>query len=384
MKNVITVKLFISLALIFLFFTSNNINGQKLVSNKIKADPFYSFNNFILVKDGDKSFIISRYKTSNKEYLCFLSWIKRVYGADYPKVYKEMLPDTLRYPDVFNPDKANHTVKGITQKQAQAFCRWRTHRLNEFILIREGILGVDLNQFNEENFNTEAYLCLQYEGIVRNDLIDENTKEPRKVMHYDLILLPSFYIASKEQISICDSLKKIDKISNPKKIVSDLDWWFKTEVRANCFMKRSALEGYNSVLNFDIKTYEQKARKFLKKSQKELARQAVVFDTEGVITSDRDMRLFYLKNYASEMYYHSSLPNTLPNPFLKETIPYIEKDSLGRMDFVYIADNSDGTPVCIYRHALDEASSDNNMIYTRGFYCAMNLSYRLYKKLVEY
>ena len=42
------------------------------------------------------------------------------------------------------------------------------------LLIREGILKMDPSQSNEENFNTEAYLAGQYEGLVKNDLVDLN------------------------------------------------------------------------------------------------------------------------------------------------------------------------------------------------------------------
>ena len=99
-----------------------NLNAQKIATKKIKHDPF-SFDNFILVQDNEKSFIISKYETTNKEYLCFLMWTYRVFGQDYPDVYKKMLPDTIIYSDIFNPEKSNMPVKGINKKQAQAFCQ---------------------------------------------------------------------------------------------------------------------------------------------------------------------------------------------------------------------------------------------------------------------
>ena len=111
-----------------------------------------------------------------------------------------MLPDTITYPDIFNPEKLNMPVKGITKKQAQVFCQWRSDRLNEYILIREGILNKNLIQYNESSFNTESYLSGQYEGIVRNDIYDVYTKKARRIIHSDLILIPVFYIASKEEL----------------------------------------------------------------------------------------------------------------------------------------------------------------------------------------
>lgn len=216
--------------LILVFITSIGFT-QKIATKEVKQDPFLSFNNFILLENGEKSFIISRFKTTNREYLCFLQWTYKILGTDYPEVYREILPDTTKYPDIFNPAKANLPVKGISLMQAQAFCRWRSDRLNEFILIREGILKIDFAQSNEENFNTESYLCNQYEGLVKNDLVDVDSKGGvRKVLYTDYFLLPGFYVATKDEINTCDSLIKSESLKPPKRISSDLDWWMKKQL----------------------------------------------------------------------------------------------------------------------------------------------------------
>ena len=66
-------------------------------------------------------------------------------------VYKSALPDTLvwrsklgdnkKYVDYYlrHPAYRNYPVVGVYWLQANDFCKWRTDRVNEYILIREGI-----------------------------------------------------------------------------------------------------------------------------------------------------------------------------------------------------------------------------------------------------
>jgi gliding motility-associated lipoprotein GldJ len=80
------------------------------------------------------------------------------------------------------------------------YCAWRTDRVNEGILIREGILKPDPNQLNETNFNTEAYLAGQFEGLVNQNLqsLDPN-QEFRRVMIEDGILLPKYRLPTEAE-----------------------------------------------------------------------------------------------------------------------------------------------------------------------------------------
>ena len=115
---------------------------------------------------------------------------------------QKALPDTLvwRRPMAYNepyvqyyfrhPSYNDYPVVGVSWLQASDYCAWRTDRVNEGILIREGILKPDPNQLEKENFNTEAYLAGQYEGLVNQNLrsIDPN-QEFRRVMIEDGMLL---------------------------------------------------------------------------------------------------------------------------------------------------------------------------------------------------
>lgn len=88
---------------------------------------------------------IDETEVTNFSYLEFLYWLKR---KDVPQYYL-MLPDTAcwNHSDIGNADKLIHEylqapgyrgypVIGISYKQAQEFCRWRTDRVNELLYIR--------------------------------------------------------------------------------------------------------------------------------------------------------------------------------------------------------------------------------------------------------
>jgi len=119
------------------------------------------------------SFYMDETEISNFNWCEYLYWVGRTY-TDYPMIYKKALPDTLSWRDKmgFNenyveyylrhPSYRDYPVVGVSWLQASDFCAWRTDRVNEYILIREGVLIINPNQQNEP-FNTDAYLAGQYE-----------------------------------------------------------------------------------------------------------------------------------------------------------------------------------------------------------------------------
>ena len=140
--------------------------------------------------------------------------LKRVYGSSYPEVYNKSLPDTLVWRDKLgynepyvtqylrHPAYDNYPVVGVSWTQANDFCVWRTDRVNERILINEGILKEDPEQIDDNTFNTEAYLAGQYDGIqgrlLRN--YDPSTGEKfRKVKMEDGILLPKYRLPTEAE-----------------------------------------------------------------------------------------------------------------------------------------------------------------------------------------
>ena len=158
------------------------------------------------------SFYMDETEVANVHWREYLYWLNRVYGLDYPEVYRRALPDTLvwRSQLAYNeplveyyfrhPAYQYYPVVGITWLQASDFCAWRTDRVNEQILVREGILRVNPDQINEDNFNSEAYLAGQYEGLVKSNLIDLNPNNDfRKVRMEDGIFLPKYRLPTEAE-----------------------------------------------------------------------------------------------------------------------------------------------------------------------------------------
>ncbi len=157
------------------------------------------------------SFYMDETEVANIDYKEYLFWIKRVFGESYPEVFLNALPDTLvwreelAYNEPFvetyfrHPSYNDYPVVGINWIQANEYCKWRTDRVNEMVLIERGILNTNPEQKDEDNFNTEAYLVGQYQGDVRKNLKDYRTGGERQVSFEDGILLPSYRLPTEAE-----------------------------------------------------------------------------------------------------------------------------------------------------------------------------------------
>ena len=122
------------------------------------------------------SFYMDETEVTNFHWLEYMYWISRAY-RDYPQVLKNAMPDTLcwRSPLAFNekyvdyylrhPAYRDYPVVGVSWLQANDFCRWRTDRVNEYVLIREGIIQWDTKLKNDSTFNTDSYLNGRFKGL---------------------------------------------------------------------------------------------------------------------------------------------------------------------------------------------------------------------------
>lgn len=113
-------------------------------------------------------------EVSNFSYLEFLYWQNRV----YPNKYHEYLPDSMSWNEEDTLDSPfveyymRHTayrdypVVGVSYEQAKAFAKWRSDRVMEFVLIREGIIKFHRYSQNEDSiFTIEKYFNGKYAGI---------------------------------------------------------------------------------------------------------------------------------------------------------------------------------------------------------------------------
>jgi formylglycine-generating enzyme len=186
------------------------IEGGRFTMGQVAQDVMFDWNNLPRTVTVS-SFYMDETEVKNIDYREYLFWLRRVY-KDYPEVYRRALPDTLvwRTPMGFNdpyvqyyfrhPAYNNYPAVGVSWVKANDFCLWRTDRVNEQLLIDEGELNPDPNQSNEKNFNTEAYLAGQYEGVV-NQLrpsLNPNQTE-RRTNFEDGILLPSYRLPTEAE-----------------------------------------------------------------------------------------------------------------------------------------------------------------------------------------
>ena len=186
------------------------IEGGTFTMGRTEQDVLYEWNN-IPRRVTVSSFYMDETEVANVDYREYLYWLSRVY-VSFPEVHQKALPDTLvwRDPLAYNepyveyyfrhPSYNDYPVVGVTWLQANDFCAWRSDRVNEMTMINEGILNPDPNQQDENNFNTEAYLAGQYEGLVNQNLpsLDPN-KEERRVKMEDGMLLPKYRLPSEAE-----------------------------------------------------------------------------------------------------------------------------------------------------------------------------------------
>lgn len=133
------------------------------------------------------SFYMDDTEVSNTNWLEYLNWIKRNFPTDAQYYYEE-LPDTLvwRSPLSFNepyvnnylrhPAYQDYPVVGVSAKQAERYCAWRTDMVNEKLLRDKGYMnsfamvnGTAKNSNaatvtkKDKPFNTDVYLNGQYD-----------------------------------------------------------------------------------------------------------------------------------------------------------------------------------------------------------------------------
>jgi formylglycine-generating enzyme len=159
------------------------------------------------------SFYMDETEVTNVDYREYLYWLERVYSESYPEVMRKSLPDTLVWRDELaynepyveyyfrHPAYDKYPVVGVNWLQANDYCSWRTDRVNERILIQEGVLNENPNQVNEDNFNTEAYLLSKYEGDVKKNVPDlnPNGSGERPVRFEDGIVLPDYRLPTEAE-----------------------------------------------------------------------------------------------------------------------------------------------------------------------------------------
>lgn len=162
------------------------IEGGTFTMGRAEKDVTFEWNN-VPRRVTVSSFYMDQFEVTNFYWLEYLHWVRRTY-ITYPEIYKNALPDTncWRSPLAFNekyvenylrhPAYRDYPVVGVSWLQANDFCKWRTDRVNEYILVREGIFEQRPDQSDAENFNTDAYLSGQYDYSYDEEGVNEGGK----------------------------------------------------------------------------------------------------------------------------------------------------------------------------------------------------------------
>jgi len=193
------------------------VEGGTFTMGRVQDDVMGDWNN-VPRRVTVSSFYMDETEVANKAYREYLYWTNRVFSNDYPQIYIKALPDTLvwrsklAYMDDMvkyyfrHPAYQDYPVVGINWLQANDFCKWRTDRVNELILVREGIIDWNPSPSSADYFNTEEYLAGKWAGKVKIPLPDLNPSNGkngnnagRNVKIEDGIFLPDYRLPTEAE-----------------------------------------------------------------------------------------------------------------------------------------------------------------------------------------
>jgi gliding motility-associated lipoprotein GldJ len=173
------------------------IEGGSFTKGKTGDDIMRDWNN-IPKQQHIMSFYMDETEVTNSMYLEYLEWLKKVFPPtddNYKHIYSGACPDTLvwrnrlRYSEYIiknylrHPSYSQYPVVGVNWIQAVEYSKWRTDRVNEATLEKNGYLKKDAKTIDvsaESSFSSETYLVaptMTYGG--NSEIVLEGAKKPR-------------------------------------------------------------------------------------------------------------------------------------------------------------------------------------------------------------
>lgn len=183
------------------------------------------------------SFYLSKCEESNGQYLEYLNFLKKYY-SDF--TFKNALPDSTVWNQLDTTPEVkkyfvnnylrdwrfkDYPVVGLNRNQITRYAIWKTDRINEMILIREGILEED-RPINDsmDIFSTTAYLDDTYTSEAMQQNLEVTTLSRNvRIRMEDGILLPEFRLPTQREwqqahLAIGDSNDRYYKTAKPGRI----------------------------------------------------------------------------------------------------------------------------------------------------------------------
>jgi len=185
------------------------VQGGTFTMGRVEQDVMYRWDNTprrVTVP----SFYMDETEVSNQDYREFTYWLTRVYPGNKAKI-NSALPDTtvwreeLSYNEPYvenyfrHPAFSDYPVVGISWEQANAYCAWRTDRVNEQILAQKGIIAHDNTQSGQNTFNSKSYLTGLYQGTDGDKPLENPDGSNKRVRWEDGIMLPNYRLPTEAE-----------------------------------------------------------------------------------------------------------------------------------------------------------------------------------------
>lgn len=188
------------------------IEGGTFVMGASEQDVTYDRNN-MKRRQTVNSFYMDETEVTNFHYLEYIFWLNKAFDGENPIIAKKALPDTLVWRSKLSynepmvnyylryPAYRDYPVVGVNWLQATEYCKWRSDRVNEMIMIREGLMkNSNLKKGGEDVFNTEAYLLGLTTVDIKKQLKDYTPGlKKRDVKMEDGILLPVYRLPTESE-----------------------------------------------------------------------------------------------------------------------------------------------------------------------------------------